>query len=93
MRPKGKKEPPKKTWRWKSIPPKELGKAAALGAIEQVTLSEDRPTVGMGSGAVFLSTNIRRNLGDLAERLEQAIKGRNDRTLMSDEFFTYLGRK
>ena len=71
LRPKGKSEPPKELpW---DIEPKSLGKAAAYGAMGQVSVAEDKPTVGMGRGALFFSTNIRRNLGHLAERIDEVI--------------------
>ena len=85
LRPKGKVEPPK-DWPFEVSDPKNLGKEAGLGAIQQVVYVQDKPTLGMGSGSVFLSSNIRRNLGHLAERLDKAIEGRDDLILISKDF-------
>ena len=80
LRPKGRAEPPA-DWPWKApgFEPKDLGKAAALGAVEQIAIVGE-PTFGKSPAATIVASNIKRGLGSLVERLEQALKGRERKT-------------
>ena len=92
FRPKGRAEPTS-PWPFEDGSPNNLGKEAGFGAAQQVVSIDDKPTIGMGSGAIFVSTNIRRDLGHLAERLDKAIVGRSDPIVVSNEFFSGWGKR